>query len=405
MRTTILRALWLLGCATTVFAQQKAVDEAVATTTVSGRVYCADTNAPARMASVILQPAEAIDALKPGGDNHVSSHGESAETLLDGSFIIQHVPPGTYYVIASLPGYISPVASLFLPASDHATPEDSAVNRIRRPAPRITVQSNLPVAVNVTLERGAAVSGTILYDDGSPASGLHVMALVRMKDAWVPLPSNPVGNSSYSASTNDQGNYRISGLPARDYVLTTELSLSKTTYSIDEHGGTSLSMNRVYSLSIYSGGKTRSKDAVSFSLSLGEERHGEDIEIPISRMHSVRGSITAARDGHLVNGGQLALLYPDDKSVASHASLTKDDDGFSFSFVPEGDYILRVSSASDNEYVEVPNAPHSMPPTRSETHTLRNYGIADYPLHVGSDLAGVVVAVPDLPGQESQTTP
>ena len=405
MRASILLGLCLLGFATPVVAQQKPADEAVATTTVSGHVYCADTNAPARMASVILQPAGAIDALKPGGDNHVSSHGESVETLLDGSFTIQHVPPGTYYVIASEPGYISPVASLFLPASDHATTEDSAAKRIPRSAPRITVQANLPVTVNVTLERGAAVSGTVLYDDGSPASGLHVMVLVRIKDGWVHLPSNPVGNSSYSASTDDQGNYRISGLPARDYVLEAELNLSKTTYSIDDHGSTSLSMNRFYSLSIYSGGKTRPKDAVSFSLSLGEERHGEDIEIPISRMHSVRGSIVAARDGHVINGGQLSLLYPDDKSEVSHTSLTKDDDGFSFSFVPEGDYILRVNSASDNEYVEIPNAPHSMPPTRTETHTVRSYGSADYPLHVGSDLTSVVVVVPDLPGQKSQLKP
>ena len=104
MRASILLGLCLLGFATPVVAQQKPADEAVATTTVSGHVYCADTNAPARMASVILQPAGAIDALKPGGDNHVSSHGESVETLLDGSFTIQHVPPGTYYVIASEPG-------------------------------------------------------------------------------------------------------------------------------------------------------------------------------------------------------------------------------------------------------------------------------------------------------------
>ena len=149
----------------------------------------------------------------------------------------------------------------------------------------------------------------------------------------------------------------------------------------------------------------RPKDAVPFSLSSGEERHGEDIEIPISRMHRVRGSLAAARDGHVVNGGQLSLLYPDDKSEASHTSLTRDDDGFSFSFVPEGDYILRVNGASDNEYVEIPNGPHSMPPTRTETHTVRSYGSVDYPLHVVGDLTGLVVAVPELPGQKSQSSP
>jgi hypothetical protein len=402
MKASVLRVLWILGCATTIFAQQKVSDEAVVTTTVSGHVYCADTNAPARMANVILQPAEAIDALKPGEENHVSSHGESVQTLLDGSFTIQHVPPGTYYVIASEPGYISPVASLFVAASDDATTEDNAAKRISRSSPRITVQSNLPVAVNVTLERGAAVSGTVLYDDGSPASGLLVTVLIHLKDQWLPIPPNTAGHNSSFAGTDDQGNYRISGLPARDYLLKAELRLSKSIYSTDAKNGTSMSMNTVYSLAIYSGNKMRAKDATPFSLTSGEDRHGEDVEIPISRIHSVRGSLAAARDGHGVNGGQLSLLYPDDKSEASHTSLTKDDDGFSFSFVPEGDYILRVNGPTDNEYVEIPNAPHSMPPTRTEMHTVRSYGSVDYPLHVGSDVTGVVVAVPDLPGQKSQ---
>ncbi len=404
MRCRVLRLVWLSCCVAMASAQQKTMEEG-ATSTVTGRVFCADTSAPARMASVILQPADAIDALKPGGENHVSSHGESVETLLDGSFTLQHVAPGNYYVIASLPGYISPFASLMIPDDDPNSADGIAAKKKPMAAPRITVQANVPAAASVTIERGAAVSGTVLYDDGSPASGLHVMLLVRSKDAWIPLPSNPIGNASYSAGTDDEGHFRISGLPARDYLLEAELNLSKTTYSVDEHGSTSVSMNSFYSLSIYSGGKTRPKDAVPFSLSLGEDRHGEDIEIPISKLHTVRGSLVAAHDGHLVNGGSLSLLNPDDKTEAGRTSLTRDEDGFTFHFIPEGDYILRVSSAADTEYVEIPNAPHSMPPSRTEARTSRNYGSADYPIHIEADLSGVVVAVPDLPDQKIPAKP
>ena len=52
-------------------AQQKP-----ATTVVSGHVYCADTNAPARMASVLLEPAAALEAITPGTQKPVASDNE-----------------------------------------------------------------------------------------------------------------------------------------------------------------------------------------------------------------------------------------------------------------------------------------------------------------------------------------
>ena len=45
-------------------AQQKMTPRS-ANTTISGHVYCADTNAPARMASVILQPVDQMDTSPP----------------------------------------------------------------------------------------------------------------------------------------------------------------------------------------------------------------------------------------------------------------------------------------------------------------------------------------------------
>ncbi len=156
-------------------------------------------------------------------------------------------------------------------------------------------------------------------------------------------------------------------------------------------------MNDVYSLSTYSGGSMRLKDATPFSVKAGEDRSGEDIEIPLTKLHIVSGYIVSTHDGHQLNGGTLSLLSSDDKSVIGQTSLSKDAAAFTFSFVPEGDYILHVEDASDNEYREVPNKSDSWPPTRTETRTIRRYGAADQSIRVTSDVSGVTVAVPDLP--------
>src|SRR5579862_409764 len=93
MKNASLAVLCGLACALPACAQHKTNQ---AGGTVSGHVYCADTNAPARMATVVLQPASALDAIDPTQETQVASHGEAVETLLDGSFAIRHVAPGSY---------------------------------------------------------------------------------------------------------------------------------------------------------------------------------------------------------------------------------------------------------------------------------------------------------------------
>jgi hypothetical protein len=239
MKLTGLLPIVFWGCAAALPAQKQHVDEAASTGTVSGRVFCADTNAPARMATVVLQPAEAVDAYTP--EKQPATQSEGVQTLLDGSFAVSHVAPGNYYVLASAPGYVSPLASMFLPSGDRQEPGEPIGKRIAKVVPRITVQANLPVTVNVSLERGAAVSGTVLYDDGSPSSGLGVQLLVHWKDQWIPFPSTPFERENHFAVTDDQGAYRISGLPAMEYVLEVDLNLTKSTFSSNGMGGSGAS--------------------------------------------------------------------------------------------------------------------------------------------------------------------
>src|SRR6185369_13089123 len=93
------------------------------------------------------------------------------QTALDGSFLIPNVPPGSYYVTATLGGYPSPRLGHedegdALPPAPAGKPPVSDL--------KITVQTDQAASIDIRLERGAAVSGTVRFDDGSPAVGVHV---------------------------------------------------------------------------------------------------------------------------------------------------------------------------------------------------------------------------------------
>ena len=345
------------------------------------------------MATVMLEAANGIDDYSSDATEPSAIHITSVKTLLDGSFMLQHVAPGTYYVLASAPGYVSPLATVADTEDALRKPDKDTKAKYMKLIPRVTVQGNLGAAVEIRLERGAAISGTIHYDDGSPAPGLEIHPLVKGKDKWQPLDSSAL-QFTPGTQTDDQGNYRISGLPARDYLVEVRLRVEKTL--IDIRGGSSgMSSRGGYSLPVYTGGVFRTGDAKSFPVERGEERPDENIDIPLGKLHSISGNMTAARDGHIVNAGKVALLHTDDRSEVANVSLGKDDTTFDFSFVPEGDYILQSSGAADVEYVETLNPAGTMPPSDIKETTVHKYAQAEQPIHVAGDMTGVTMALPE----------
>jgi hypothetical protein len=372
-----------------------------ATSTVTGHVYLADTNTPARLATVMLEPVRVLDRdpdPHPPKDRPGDMVRTSAvQTLLDGSFTIPKVAPGTYYVVAYKNGYLSPLATVSEEALEHPTKDDHKLIAAMRP--RITVEAGLPASIEVRLERGAAISGTVLFDDGSPASGLPVHALVRrkngQKETWSALRPMPF-NMMADTYTDDLGHYRLTGLAPREYMVEVILQLQNMQFGFTPGAaGGSTSVNNVATLSFYSGSATRKQDAKPFKVVANEEHSGEDITIPLAKLHTITGELTAAHDGHLLNQGEIKLLDPDDKSELESARLDRADNKFHFFFVPEGNYILRVSNAADVTYEDVPYPPGTMPPTHEIAHMLRSYGTLDQPLNVHDDIPNLVLSVPD----------
>jgi hypothetical protein len=367
----------------------------VATGTVTGRVTCADTNAPARLAIVVLRPVPAAkSASSAAASNPVEAR--RVQTMLDGSFSIPSVAQGTYLVLASMAGYMSPLAASGVSNEDLLEPTTDLRKLIIERVPTVTLDGNGSASINISLERAAAVSGTILYDDGSPAPGVDVRVRERKEGKWEPV-HNVAGDGMGSGNsvTDDRGNFRITGLPPlKEAIIETDLSIRSSTLNFTKNGF-STSGGLSFTLAIYSGGALRLSDAKPFKLTMGEERPGEDLSLPLSKLHKVQGLLLSKKDRHVLNNGFLSLLFADDRTQLGITEIAAGNDIFEFPFVPEGDYILKVVSAADARFEEVPNSPGSVPSSWTKTIMVHEYGTTEVPLHVDGERTGVTVDVPE----------
>jgi hypothetical protein len=286
------------------------------TGTVTGHVFCADTNQPARFAHVSL---EAIpDPSAPPAPQNPEPNAPSGspvavsmETTLNGSFTLNQVKPGSYYVIVEKQGYVKPRDIFTKKQIDDPSPEMRAL--VAAALPRVTVEAGHTEQAEVRLERGAAISGTLLYDDGSPASDLPVKLL--RKDAsgkWVSL------EGSFFDGTDDRGYFRIASLLAGEYIVEADLMLTGTgpiSNMSDSQGHTmQIAMMKIDStLPFYGSGTPRQSQAASVKLAPGQELTGQDMELPISKLHKLTGRVAAGTDAHAVNAATVALLSRDDQ--------------------------------------------------------------------------------------------
>lgn len=361
--------LWLLISVVAVdcFAQATKL----ATGTVTGHVSCADTNAPSRMTQVRLERVDSSQASSGAGPSAPSDiTGGMVQTAVDGSFVIPNVAPGRYYVLTIAAGYITPdprrEESDRSATSESGKPKSAAI-------PQIEVMADQTAAIEIRLERGAAVSGTIRYDDGSPAAGIHV-GLVHLSERKATTANSEDVGVEGDEKTDDLGHYRISGERAGKYTVEALLShldlvpTAKRNLPVDV-------MRSV--LIVYSGDATRKSAAATFTLNAGEERTGEDITIPLSKLHAISGVVTAAGDGHAVSGGNLELISPEDKELVVAAEIASDGT-FHLEAVPEGSYTLRLHGVRDRT---------------SNASAGREFGDLEEPLHVESDIPNLALTV------------
>jgi hypothetical protein len=410
LRTTAAMTLGL-WCAV-VCAQQPA--SAAGTGMVSGHVTCGDTQRPARFANVVLfgVPAQLTPAANPSPDasseeqlkavtDALMTLGKTnmvqTQTGTDGAYTATDVAPGDYYVLAGASGYISPMNQV------QAAIEGGA--DVKKPLPGLQVvhvTADHTVTSDVTMERGAAVSGTILWDDGTPLTGA-VMSVVPAKGDAKQPPSQfamlAVSSALASLSISDDlGHYRISGLAPGDYVIQ---AIVQSGQQMGLGAGMNLSkMMANMPLEIYAPAAFHKADAKPVTLHRAEDLRDQAMTLKLGGLHSVSGTVSSAVDRHGINSGTVRLQDTVDKDFLRAASVDAAGN-FTVTFVPPGTYTMKVTDAEDTEPKPADkDKPNLFGPG---TKTIRSY--VDGKLNVivtDSDLTGqnVLLAVDNNPKKE-----
>jgi hypothetical protein len=354
---------------------------------VTGIVLCADTGKPARFAAVTLSAAPKKDEkIEQGNPLPVT---ESTATDLEGRFRIEAVEPGRYYAFATLEGYLDPMRGLDFARLDELTSDQEkeldAITQWKDHLIEFTVSAHHAADLSLEVERAAEVGGKVTFDDGSPAIGMHFQLFRKTEKSGL----KEVGLSLFkewpiSDVSDGHGRFNLTNLSAGEY----------TVCALMPSGGHDDAFR------VCLGNTFRIKDAKTVKVQAGEVAGGADIEIPLSGLHTVAGTVTALADGHALGHATVRLLYADDREKARETSLLEDG-SFSFEYVPEGKYILQVSGAQDAEPKDSQSAPgdaQTMAP-KPPLH----YTDKELPLNVmddGDDIqVQLAVTPPDKPQQ------
>jgi hypothetical protein len=433
--TQVLMLLILAACISiTAHAQQTPY---VVGSTVTGHVFCADTNAPARFAKVLLKPTEgdhsgeefmkrltdnlAKMAAKNDDTTQVKAPAEPAKPLsddkkqalataakgmnqaldmmnastvgLNGEFKFAGVKPDTYYVHALYAGYIDPLDQF---SDEDFASTDPAIRARIAQIPTVTVTGADSAHAELRLERGAAISGRILFDDASPAAGWTLSAIKPGTPDSAADAASATMNQALAmsgavqlAKSDDLGHFRITGLVAGSYALRATLaapSIGITANNVGD-GGSGIR------LVVYTGNTFSRADAKSVTVGTGEELSGADITVPAHALHNITGHVYAKSDAHTLNVGQVILTSKSNPALQLMAAV-RDDGSFHFEYLPGGvNYTLNVEDAADGK---------NTPPTTSgfmginipSTEILRKYGTDSIDVQLGdSDIDSVRLTV------------
>ena len=263
----------------------------------------------------------------------------------DGGFVANDVAPGDYYLMVSAWGYLQP-RDLLQAAYDAGEDVTRGISGV----PIVHVSANKSINTEITLTRGAALEGHVLWDDGGavneamvsvePKTGEHKQLPPQF--SFTSMGSGPM---ALMGVTDDRGRYRISGLAPGEYRV--RATLRVTDHVTLERGR--LNTNGAFGsmpLIVYAPGSFRKGGAKPVTLAAGEERTDEDITFNLGATHTVNGRVTSAEDHHALNRGIVTLTDSSDKAFVRSAGL--DEDGnFSVAFVPSGTYTMTVANAAD----------------------------------------------------------
>jgi hypothetical protein len=312
------------------------------TGTVAGRVFCSDTQTPCRFASVNLQTAPSDKPMVRQAQVY------RAATDITGSFEITGVAEGEYMIQARLPGYLCPYDILRVDYEVDQTPPDSL---LRKTLAFVSVGAGQTANTTLTLARGAALGGTVRYDDGAPVIGAAMHLFRKGSGGEWKKYTNTAGDESLAplglgSHTDDRGRFYEPSLPPGHYKVMVNLPealllpatiTGRSEMHVTFAGGSALR--------VFNGGKFRMREADGIELHEGEDRMDVDMVVPTTGLRTVRGVVVRQVDQSAVKSGTVSLRDPEDKSLLRSTEI-KEDGSFDFEYVPDGTYVIEVNPES-----------------------------------------------------------
>lgn len=272
-----------------------------------GAVVAADTGAPIRRAQV--------RASAPGSQ-------ETRTTLTDeqGRFEFKELAGGRYTLVASKGGFITLQYGQRRP-SEPGTPVDLAAGQ--------AVEK-----IVVGLPRGSVITGRIADEFGEPLTGAQVRVL-RYGYAAGARRLLPAGQSD---RTDDQGTFRVFGLPPGDYIVSATLNEDRAVFR--QRLGDDDTPPTGYSPT-YFPGTTNAADAQRVSVALGQEVSGIGFALSLMPLAKVSGRVIGAAGAEM---GGLVMAMPDDmvrQAMSQPRGAPVNADGtFELTGLAPGRYVL-----------------------------------------------------------------
>ncbi len=275
----------------------------------------------------------------------------TGRTDLDGNFAIQNVDPGDYFVVGQMTGYVNQIVAI-----EAALSAGTDVGAAAAGTPEVHVGAG-GASTQLMLQRGGVIAGTVMWDDGSPASGVQVSTqtapttgAASTSASQLPGPGQGQGPGRIvgallafggfnNATTDDRGRFRISGLAPGTYVLRANVQAPAPQRPGDTGG-----FMRTLNLAVYAPDKMRRTDATAITVAPGEERDDVPVTLGLGALHNVSGTVSSTSAA--VRSGSVNLTDQTDSSL-NRMGIINADGSFSVPYVPAGNYTLRVNASAN----------------------------------------------------------
>jgi len=185
----------------------------------------------------------------------------------------------------------------------------------------------------IRLVRCGAISGLVADAEGKPISGVAVYAMPKPTDGGPIRPFPFLGNGNFTR-VDENGAYRLHGLPPGEYAVAAAYGASTATFGM--MGGAEVRPKLGSGVQLY----PSNQRPQFFPVTGGEQYRNIDFAIVPSAMHSVGGKVDLPDPKTRY---WLALVAADQPALAVAVAETKPDGTFKFEGIAGGSYTLTAS--------------------------------------------------------------